>query len=209
MTYIIECSKEDYSTLEEQISKALNKRIELYSRAKLSGVWRVIDRFNNTKRVSQEKSDRRQRRYRFYGILFCILGVMFILLGLMEPTELKAFIYYGLFLLLIGITYMPSQKYKKAKVKEINKVIENLKSNNEKSAGLKLLVDTEGMYSQDEELVMRFEDIDNVIITKDIFCFIYAKNLIPILKRDLVEVPAKEFEEFLVQVFQCKVSYVN
>jgi len=209
MKYIIECSKEDYSTFEGQISKALNKRIELYSRAKLSGAWRVIDGLNNTNKASQEKSDRRKRRYRVYGILFFVLGVMFILLGLLEPLELKAFKYYGLFLLLIGIIYMHSQKDKKGTVKEINKVIESLKSNNEKSVGLKLLFDTEGMYSQDEDLVLRFEDIDNVIITKDIFFFIYPKNLIPILKRDLVEVSVREFEEFLVQVFQDKVCYAN
>ncbi len=209
MKYIIECSKEDYSTLEEQISKALNKRIELYSRAKLSGLWRVIDGLNNTKRLSQEKLDGRKNRYRFYGTLFCISGVMFILLGLLDPLELKAFKYYGLFLLLIGILYIHPKKDKKRNLKEITKVIESLKSNNEKSTGLKLLFDTVGMYSQDDELLLRYEDIDNVIITQDIFCFIHARNLIPILKRDLVEVSVKEFEEFLVQVFQYKVCYAN
>jgi|LGVF01.2.fsa_nt_gb hypothetical protein len=209
MKYIIECSKEDYSTYREQISKTLNKRMELYSRTKLSGVWRTIDGFDNTKKLSLEKLNQRKRRYRIYGIMFYVLGVIFILSGLLDPSELKSFIVYGLFLLLIGFVYMPFQKHKKGKVKELMKVMENLKSSNKKSAGLKLLFDSEGMYSQDKDLIMKTEDVDNVIITEDIFFFIHSNNLIPILKRDLVGVTVNVFEEFLVQLFQDKVCYVN
>lgn len=209
MKYIFECSKEDYSRLDDQISKVLDKRIELYSRAKLSGAWKVIDRFNSSKTVSQNKSNQRKKRYKFYGITFLIMGVLFILIGMMKPIELKEFLYYGLFLLLIGIIYMPSRPNKKRANKKTEKVIERLKSNNENLAGLKLLFDSNGMYSEDEDLILASEVIDNVIITNDVYFFIYSNTLIPLLKSDLLEVTMEEFEFFLKQVFDNKLNYVS
>lgn len=209
MKYIFECSKEDYSTLEEQINVALSKSIELYSRTKLSATWRVIDRLNKGKRPSQVHLNKRKKRYKFYGILLSILGVIFILLGLMDPVELKGLIYYGLFLILVGILYIRSQKKRKRVKKSVKKFIEGLKENNKKTRGLKLSFDSDGIYSCEQDLLMRFEDIDHVIITQDIFFFIYSKNLFPLLKRDLLENRSKDFEAFLQEVFQSKVCYTG
>ena len=88
MEFVFKTSGYDSSELTAQVSRALEVRTELESRAKMPGMWRTIDKLNASERADAEELARRRRRSRVYGVLLLILGVLLLVPGVMAPGEM-------------------------------------------------------------------------------------------------------------------------
>lgn len=82
--YIFQVSPYDVNQLLPQVSKALEKRTELASRARFPGMWKLTDKCNA---ILQGRT-RSRLRTRIMSILCLILGIFLFIPGVMEPQEL-------------------------------------------------------------------------------------------------------------------------
>lgn len=76
----------DADALLPQVCAALNQRLELYSRQKLPGLWKVTDRLSQRKPASQTAG---RRWFRLaMGLLLWVLGLLLLAPGLTDPQQL-------------------------------------------------------------------------------------------------------------------------
>ena len=78
----------DTEALLPQLSAALEKRVELHSRQRLPGLWRVTDKLSKSERVSQSVANHRKRLRQVFGLLLWVLGLLMLAPGLIDPQEL-------------------------------------------------------------------------------------------------------------------------
>lgn len=78
----------DAEALCPQVSRALEKRMELHSRQTCPGMWRLTDRLNAVPKVSQTVRERRRKWHTVLGALNWGLGVFLLMPALLEPQEL-------------------------------------------------------------------------------------------------------------------------
>ena len=78
----------DTEALLPQLSAALEKRVELHSRQRLPGLWRVTDKLSKAERVSQPVANHRKRLRQVLGLLLWVLGLLMLAPGLIDPQEL-------------------------------------------------------------------------------------------------------------------------
>ena len=78
----------DAAHLRPQVSRALEKRVELVSRQRCPRMWKLTDKLNGAGSSSQS-GGRSQRRHRgLLGLMNWSLGVFLLMPGLMAPQEL-------------------------------------------------------------------------------------------------------------------------
>lgn len=78
----------DTEALLPQLSAALDKRMELYSRQQLPGLWRLNDKLSQVPRAPQRVRDQRKRLRQFLGLILWVLGLLLLAPGLIDPQEL-------------------------------------------------------------------------------------------------------------------------
>jgi hypothetical protein len=88
--------------LNYQISEAIAKRTEIYSRNKLPGLWKKTDELNR-KNLYEACFKRRIRLRRFYGIVLIALGIFLFVPGIVKPKELFVPLIVGAFSIINGI----------------------------------------------------------------------------------------------------------
>lgn len=86
--YVFDLKPTQDERLVPQLAAALDKCAELASRARLPGLWRLIDRIRNVPRASEKTLRRRRVLYRVYGVIMLISGLILLIPGLMAPREL-------------------------------------------------------------------------------------------------------------------------
>ena len=177
-----------------QISEAVAKRTEIFSRKKFPGLWEKTDTLN-AKNLSAPALKRRVRLRRFYGIICIALGIFLFVPGLMKPSELAVPLFVGAAATIFGISAVIPRKtneekfYKKAKklVKAINSSLK---------PGDTVVFNGEGIFENGGAL-MKYEELENIIENRSIFLVCDGKLIMVLRKTDMVIGNTEDFRNFI------------
>lgn len=107
--------------LEEELAAALEKRMEIFSRASLPKMWNVTDGLN---RYAARGSGRKE----FYGRplpwVLILAGLFLAVPGLMDPKELRTPLIAGAFFMLLGISSLLRQRPARRKARSAERRLE-------------------------------------------------------------------------------------
>lgn len=206
--FIFQISDVEARALLPQISKALEKRLELRSRAVMPGVWKKTDQLNEKKMTpKEEKRFLRGRMIR--AVLFIILGMMLALPGLAGKSENHFLTLVGAVVVVIGILNLRNSKVranvKKNPEKFDKAAAEFLRSHIESVAGQSVqvcfsdeeMITVMGELEELDQEAIEFAQVEYVIETRDIFLIIYGKRGSMLQKKDITLGTVDEFREFL------------
>lgn len=93
--------------LEEELAAALEKRMEIFSRASLPGMWKKTDALN---RYAARGSGRKGVLRKILPWVLILAGLFLTIPGLMEPKELRTPLIAGAFFMLLGISSLLRQR---------------------------------------------------------------------------------------------------
>ena len=85
-TFLI--SPADAGALEGQVSRALEKRVELASRERMPKLWELTDKLNSVEKAPEDVLGNRRRRRRALGFFCWLLSLALIVPCVMQPREL-------------------------------------------------------------------------------------------------------------------------
>ena len=85
-TFLI--SPADAGALEGQVSRALEKRVELASRERMPKLWELTDKLNSVEKAPEDVLGNRRRRRRALGFFCWLLSLALIVPCAMQPREL-------------------------------------------------------------------------------------------------------------------------
>ena len=85
-TFLI--SPADAGTLEGQVSRALEKRVELASRERMPKLWELTDKLNSVEKAPEDVLGNRRRRRRALGFFCWLLSLALIVPCVVQPREL-------------------------------------------------------------------------------------------------------------------------
>lgn len=220
MEFIFRITQYNVEDLEDEVATALDKQSELYSRKRLPAIWNFVDRFNNwvaSKRVTKHRSFLRI----LYGIIMTVMGIILLVPGLMEPSELLVALIAGIISVTIGIGCLWSRR-KRSKCK-FHKKADKLRTGMRKRSNpklhkmayellvgirksLEITTDTtltvrftlEGMSLLSDTLVVYqdFQTIESV----NIYFLVWQDKVTILQKKDLLERSVEEFLAFLEEM---------
>lgn len=195
MEFVFKTGSYDGPGLTAQVSRALEVRTELESRAKMPGMWKAIDRLNASERADAEELARRRRRSRVYGVLLLILGVLLLVPGVMNPAEMALQLAAGCVGVVAGaLCLFPRGKRRSNLQRRFESSARELIGKAGDAAGTEVRFTDTGM--ELGETVVEYAALDSVIATEDIYMFVWGKQATVLLKRDL-DGDAAAFDEFL------------
>ena len=84
MEFIFQVTNYNDPALDGEAAELLHQRLEAKSRQVAPGMWKVTDKLN-ARAAKGPGRERRLRRYRVYGVILIVLGVLALVPGLMEP----------------------------------------------------------------------------------------------------------------------------
>lgn len=177
-----------------QISEAVAKRTEIFSRKRYPGLWEKTDRLNE-KKLPEEALLKRRRFRRFYGIICIALGIFLFVPGLMKPSELAVPLFVGAAAIIFGISAVIPRKtneekfYKKAK--KLAKAI-----NSSLKPGDTVVFNEEGIFENGGAL-MKYEELENIIENRSIFLVCDGKLIMVLRKTDMVIGNPEDFRNFI------------
>lgn len=177
-----------------EISEALAKCTEIFSRKKLPGLWKKTDELN-AKNLSEPALKRRKNLRKFNGIICIALGIFLFVPGIVAPKELFVPLVVGTFAIVFGISAViprktDAEKFLK-KAKKLAKAI-NLSLKPEDT----VVFGEEGVF-ENGGLLMKYEEVENVIENKNIFLVCDGKKIMILRKSDMVIGKAEEFGIFI------------
>ena len=177
-----------------EISEAIAKRTEIFSRKKLPGLWKKTDELNR-KNLSEAGFKKRIRLRRFYGIILIALGIFLFVPGIVKPKELAVPLIVGAFSIINGIfAVIPGKTdaerfFKKAK--KLTKAI-----NSSVSSEDTLVFSEDGIF-ENGEILMKYEELENVIENRNIFLVCDGKKIMVLRKSDMVAGNLEDFRIFI------------
>ena len=93
--------------LEEELAAAIEKRMEIFSRASLPGMWKKTDAMN---RYAARGSGRKGVLRKILPWVLILAGLFLLIPGLMEPKELRMPLIAGAFFVLLGVSSLLRQR---------------------------------------------------------------------------------------------------
>lgn len=195
MEFVFKTSGYDSSELTAQVSRALEVRTELESRAKMPGMWKAIDRLNASERAGEEELARRRKRGKVYGVLLLILGVLLLVPGVMAPGEMALQLIAGCVGIVAGaLCLFPRGKRRSNLQRRFERSARELIGKLREAPETDVRFTDEGM--ELGEVKVPYSDFGCVIATEDIYLPVWGKQATVLLKRDLDGGDA-DFDEFL------------
>lgn len=195
MEFVFKTGSYDGPGLTAQVSRALAARTEIESRAKMPGMWKVIDRLNASERAGEEELARRRKRGKVYGVLLLILGVLLLVPGVMAPGEMTLQLIAGCVGIVAGaLCLLPRGKRRSNLQRRFERSARELIGKAGDAAGTEVRFTDTGM--ELGEVKVPYSDFGCVIATEDIYLPVWGKQATVLLKRDLDGGDA-DFDEFL------------
>lgn len=195
MEFVFKTGSYDGPGLTAQVSRALEVRTELESRAKMPRMWRTIDKLNASERADAEELARRHRRSRVYGVLLLILGVLLLVPGVMNPAEMALQLAAGCVGVVAGALCLRPRSTRSSNLqRQFERAARELIGKAGDAAGTEVRFTDTGM--ELGETVVEYAALDSVIATEDIYMFVWDGKVTVLQKRDLDGGDA-DFDEFL------------
>ena len=195
MEFVFKTGSYDGPGLTAQVSRALEVRTELESRAKMPGMWKAIDRLNASERADAEELARRRRRSRVYGVLLLILGVLLLVPGVMNPAEMALQLAAGCVGVVAGaLCLLPRGTRSSNLQRQFERAARELLGKLREAPETDVRFTDTGM--ELGETVVEYAALDSVIATEDIYMFVWDGKVTVLQKRDLDGGDA-DFDEFL------------
>jgi len=193
--FIFSMKSYDTEALAEQTAWMLEKRVELASRKRLPGLWKVTDKLNTTPRANAAELKHRAERRRRWGGLLLVMGIFLFVPGVMKPQELPVPLVTGLLAIVLGVLYLRRDDRKKnSYAKKAKKLLESMNSSMENQKLRLVFGDTElAMSGAGEEKKISYTKIECVLETKDLFAVVYENGIIVLQKDALLLGTAEEF----------------
>ena len=179
--------------LVDQVAEAVGKRTEIFSREKLPGMWKKVDKLNE-KKMPEEVLRRRKIRYVIYGIILIAVGFFLFIPGLMKPKELTVPLIVGAFSIINGIfAVLPrrtnAEKFKKKAKKLVSAINSSLKPED-------TVVFGEEKIFENGAVLMEYENLESVIENRSIFLVCDGNKIMVLRKTDMVIGNPEEFGIF-------------
>ena len=180
--------------LSYEISEAVAKRTEIFSREKFPGLWEKTDALN-AKNLSAPALKKRVRLRRFYGIICIALGIFLFVPGLMNPSELAVPLFVGAAAIIFGISAVIPRKTNEEKIyKKAKKLAKAI--NSSLKPGDTVVFNEEGIFENGGAL-MKYEELENIIENRSIFLVCDGKLIMVLRKTDMVIGNPEDFRNFI------------
>ena len=205
MEFVFQISENNQDNLE--LSKALEKLTELNSRQSLQWLWKYIDRLDAVPKASIPVLRRRAVRYKLFGVILLVLGILLLVPGLMEPSELLVPLISGAISMLLGLVCFlprqkkPSRKFHTAAIKLLASTQTSEKLGN-------VSFTQEGMKLPDGE-VISYDCFNTIVETESIYLLIWKDRVTVLQKRDLLNGAHEDFLRILKEKTNLVPNYVH
>ena len=171
--------------LEEELAAALEKRMEIFSRTSLPGMWKKTDALN---RYAARGSRRKGILRKVLPWVLILAGLFLAIPGVMEPKELRTPLIAGAFFMLLGISSLLRQRPARRKGsfrRAAAGMLQNTRGLAE--ASVQVVFDDEGMkvITQDGARAVPYEEMEMLIETPRLYLLTYGGKATLLQKKDL------------------------
>ena len=203
--FIFSVKPYDADALLSQVAWMLQKRVELASRKKLPGLWKITDKLNAVPRAPEAELKRRKERQRRWGGLLLVMGIFLFVPGVMKPQELPVPLVAGFLAIVLGVLYLrKGDRKKNSYEKKAKKLLENMNASMENQKLRLVFDDTElAISGVGEDKKVSYADMECALETKDLFGLIYDNQIIIVQKQELLLGNAED----LTKVLKEKTTY--
>ncbi|MBO5178620.1 MAG: hypothetical protein J6C07_14305 [Lachnospiraceae bacterium] len=203
--FIFSMKPYDVNTLFPQVAQILQKRVEIASRKKLPGLWKITDKLNAVPRAPEAELKRRKERQRRWGGLFLVMGIFLFVPGIMKPQELPVPLVAGFLAIVLGILYLrKGDRKKKTLEKKAKQLLEKLNASMEGQKLRLIFYDTElAITGVGDDKKISYANMECALETKDLFGIIYDNQIIIVQKQELLLGNAED----LIKALKEKTTY--
>lgn len=197
--FIFSMKPYDTEALAEQTAWMLEKRVELASRKRLPGIWKITDKMNTVPRAPEVELKHRRERRKRWGGLFLVMGIFLFVPGVMKPQELPGPLIIGFLAIALGLWYLRKEDRKKnLYVKQAKKLLESLNASTENRKLRLVFDDTElAVSGTGEDKKISYSVVECALETADLFGLIYENQILLLQKKELLLGTAEEFAKQL------------
>lgn len=200
-------SMKPYGTedLVPQMARMLQKRVELASRKKLPGLWKLTDKLNAVPRAPEAELKRRKERQRRWGGLLLVMGIFLFVPGVMKPQELPVPLVAGFFAIVMGMLYLrKGDRKKKSLEKKAKQLLEKMNASMEGQKLRLIFYDAElAITGVGDDKKISYVNMECALETVDLFGLIYENQIVLLQKKELLLGNAED----LTKVLKEKTTY--
>lgn len=200
-------SMKPYGTedLVPQMARMLQKRVELASRKKLPGLWKLTDKLNAVPRAPEAELKRRKERQRRWGGLLLVMGIFLFVPGVMKPQELPVPLVAGFFAIVMGMLYLrKGDRKKKSLEKKAKQLLEKMNASMEGQKLRLIFYDAElAITGVGDDKKISYVNMECALETADLFGLIYENQMVLLQKKELLLGNAED----LTKVLKEKTTY--
>lgn len=204
--FIFQVSDLDTEVLMPQVSKALEKRLELNSRQTMPKMWKTTDKLNQTNKATEEELKRRRTRKKIWGLILMVLGVIVFVPGIVEPEGNTLLMVVGAIVIIVGFfnfrisgsITQNTDKFDKAAREFLAGHEESIKNQDVQIcfSDEEMVTVTGELEELDQDAVV-YNQVEFVIETKDVFLVIHENRGVVLQKKDITLGTIDEFREFV------------
>ena len=200
MEFVFHISPYSDPSLVQQVSRALKERTELCSRTQFPKLWRVTDNLNR-RHGEKTVSNGRRMRYRIYGILLIVMGVILFVPGIMDPKQLLVPLAAGVVGILAGGFTLWAVSGSQAQSKRFDQAAKKLLKGFEAPPAAQVRFTPEGMEIAGKPAAA-YPDVDFAAETENLFLLTWNEKVTILQKKDLVGGDCPQFAAFLCKQMQ-------
>ena len=171
--------------LEEELAAALEKRMEIFSRASLPKMWNVTDGLN---RYAARGSGRKGILRKTLPWVLILAGLFLAVPGLMDPKELRTPLIMGFFFVLLGVLFLLRKRPARRKGSSRQAAAGMLQNTAALATmSVQVVFDGEGMkvITQDSTRTVPYEEMEMLIETPRLYLLTYGGKATLLQKKDL------------------------
>ncbi|MBP3576917.1 MAG: hypothetical protein J6K15_02290 [Lachnospiraceae bacterium] len=203
--FIFSMKPYDVNTLFPQVVQILQKRVEIASRKKLPGLWKITDKLNAVPRAPETELKRRKERQRRWGGLLLVMGFFLFVPGVMKPQELPVPLVAGFLAIVLGMLYLrKGDRKKKTSEKKAKQLLEKLNASMEGQKLRLIFYDAElAITGVGDDKKISYANMECALETADLFGLIYENQIVLLQKKELLLGNAED----LIKALKEKTTY--